>query len=67
MMIDDFSKVVSIKTFVKKYPNFLTEKSIRWIISKNKKSLDSSILRISNRLYLIEDKFLSFIKSGKCV
>lgn len=66
-MIEDFQSLISIKKFVKKYPNFLTEKSIRWIISKNKKALDSSILRISNRLYLIEDKFLSFLKSGKCI
>ena len=59
----DLKKVVSIKTFCKKYPDFLSEASIRWMIQK--RTIDSAIVRISNRIYILEDEFKRLVASRR--
>lgn len=55
--------LLSIKDFAKKHP-FMSENSIRWILFKNPPGAEECLVRVSSRIYLIEDRWISFILKG---
>lgn len=56
--------LLSIKDFAAKHP-FMSENSIRWVLFKNPPGLEECLVRVSSRIYLIEDRWLAFILNGK--
>lgn len=41
---------------------FIKENFIRWLIYKDEPGLEECLLRISRKIYIIEDKFFNFLK-----
>lgn len=56
--------LLSIKDFAAKHP-FMSENSIRWMLFKNPPGLEECLVRVSSRIYLIEDKWIEFLLNGK--
>lgn len=55
--------LLSIRDFANKHP-FMSENSIRWMLFKNPPGLEECLVRVSSRIYIIEDKYFEFLLSN---
>lgn len=51
----------TIKNLANKHSAFLTENKIRWLIYKEPPGIEDCLVRVSNRIYIFEKKFLNFL------
>lgn len=51
----------TVKNLAKKHCSFLTENKIRWLIYKEPPGIEDCLVRVSNRIYISEGKFLNFL------
>jgi len=51
----------TIKNLANKHCTFLTENKIRWLIYKEPPGIQDCLVRVSNRIYISEGKFLNFL------
>lgn len=53
----------TIKKLAIKHENFLNENKIRWLIYKDPPGLQNCLVRVSNRIFISESRFLSFLNN----
>jgi len=69
LQLKDFSDeklktdLFTIKNLAKKHENFLNENKIRWLIYKDPPGLQNCLVRVSNRIFISEIRFLSFLNN----
>lgn len=60
--VNGIPTLLTIRQFSEKHP-FMSENSIRWLIFKGE--IEDSLVRLSRRIYLDEEKFFEILKSKK--
>ncbi|MEC7839045.1 MAG: hypothetical protein VX777_03285 [Chlamydiota bacterium] len=58
---DADTDLFTIKNLAKKHCSFLTENKIRWLIYKEPSGIEDCLVRVSNRIFVSEKKFLNFL------
>ena len=61
---ESIPRLLTIRQFAEKHP-FMSENSIRWLLFKDPPGLEECLIRVSKRIYIIEDKYFNFLRNQK--
>lgn len=61
------SNIYTVKTLSEKHKNFITPGKLRWLIYKNPPNFAECIFRVSNKIYIKEDKLLAFMETYESI
>lgn len=61
---ESIPRLLTIRQLAEKHP-FMSENSIRWLLFKDPPGLEDCLVRVSKRIYIIEDKYFKFLQNQK--
>lgn len=61
---ENIPHLLTIRQFAEKH-RFMSENSIRWLLFKDPPGLEECLVRVSKRIYIIEDKYFAFLRNLK--